>query len=77
VITPATAAVPGPCTANVVLLMVAGFIAPSKVAVTVELGHVVSELLTGLTEIIVGGITTELLVAQQPAKRRIAPNPRT
>ena len=73
---PATAVVPGPCTVNVVVLIVAGFIASPKVAVSAVFGQEPLELRRGLTERTVGPATTELSVAQQPAISKIAPNVR-
>jgi hypothetical protein len=46
---------------KVVPLMVAGFIATLKVAVTVVLGHAVMEAFRGAAEVTVGGVTVGLL----------------
>ena len=50
-------------TVKVVALMVEGFIALLKVAVTTALGHMLAAPLGGATEITVGGVTVELVPA--------------
>jgi len=55
VTTPATGVVPGPVKVKVVVLMVEGFIARLKVAVTTELGQTPVEPFSGVSEITVGG----------------------
>ena len=48
--------VPGPVNVKVVPLIVAGFIARLKVALTGALGHAPVEALRGVTEVVVGGM---------------------
>jgi hypothetical protein len=52
--------VPGPVNVKVVALIVAGFIAWLKIAVTVVLGHALAAPFVGVTELTVGAITPGL-----------------
>jgi hypothetical protein len=56
--------VPGPVNVKVVVLIVAGFIASLKVAVTAVLGHIPKARLGGVTEITVGGPHGSLAVVK-------------
>ena len=70
VTTPVTGVVPGPVNVKVVagLMIVAGFIASLKVAVTAVLGHIPAARLSGVTEITVGGAHASLAVVKVHTK---------
>lgn len=60
--------VPGPVNVKVAVLMVAGFIARLKVAVTTVLGQIPVIPFRGVTEITVGGAHSALLVVNVHTK---------